>query len=142
MLVIPQSALVLMLARQVRQDRTLRLYVNAQTPTPLSVRGDFTEAHGAGYAPVTLVPERWEIDSATGLAMYPKIVFTFTAPLGAVHGYFVTGPTGALEWVEQFDHGPYEMREPDDQIKVTPRYAFGLGDEALRERTPHVAHAR
>lgn len=130
MLIIPNSATVLMLNSLIRQERTLRLFANDHLPTMDSQRGDLVEVEsGKGYAPVPLVPARWEVTAGKPpMATYPKVIFTFTEPVGKVFGYFVTGPTGALDWVERFETGPYLMSEPDDQIKVNPRFELGHVD--------------
>lgn len=141
MLIIPHASTVLMLSNLVRQERTLRLYANAAKPTLQSVRGDFMEVPtGSGYAPIVLVPTKWAIDPArpgeTPMATYPKQVFRFTEGIGKVHGYFVTNAQGQLDWAEWFENGPYEIREPDDEIKVTPVFGFRqAGDVISASRT-------
>lgn len=129
MLIIPHASTVLMLSNLVRQERTLRLYANNAKPSLKSVRGDFTEVvSGKGYAPIVLVPARWAIDPASPgeapLATYPKQVFKFSDGVGPVYGYFLTNAQGQLDWAEWFENGPYDIREPDDEIKVTPMFAF------------------
>jgi hypothetical protein len=131
MLIMSHASTVLMLSQYVRQARTLRLYSNNVKPTAKSTRGDFTELSvGKGYAPVALVPMRWEVDpkkpTQIPIAEYPKVVFTFTEAVGLVYGYFVTNASGALDWAEWFEDGPYEMKRPDDEIKVTPVFALDV----------------
>lgn len=101
------------------QELVLRLFTNDVTPDESSVRGDFVEADGSGYAPIPLAAGSWMLTEAPPWeAHYPEQTFLFTGPLGEVAGYFLTqAATGVVAAAERFKVA-YPIRAEGDHIQV------------------------
>jgi len=96
----------------------LKLYSNNITPNPNDVATTYTEVTGGGYAPKTLTPATWTVNSGT--ASYPAQTWTFTAAVGNIYGYYVVRvTTGDLVFSEKFAAGPYNVQTNGDNISVT-----------------------
>lgn len=107
--------------RTTPEDLTVHLYANDVTPAQTDTEAQYTEVTGGGYAEVDLVPALWVI---TGIeptkGTYPQITWTFTAAVGTVYGYYVTGKTsGNLLWSERFSSAPINVQNADVKINVT-----------------------
>jgi hypothetical protein len=79
---------------------SLRLFINAATPSVSSITASFAECTLAGYAPITLIPSSWIGVTAGGLSQYgyPQQTWIFPSYIGppqTIYGYFVTVSTTA-----------------------------------------------
>lgn len=111
--------------RATPEDLVLKLYTNDYTPVEGSVAGDFTEASGSGYSPITLTGSSWGAPADLGglgmIATYAAQRFTFSGSLGNVYGYYlVRSSSGVLAGAERFSDGPYNITASGDYIEVTP----------------------
>lgn len=104
-------------------QRLLRLFVNNQTPGKSDTLTTYTEASGAGYAPITLVGTSWTTVSTNGVnsAVYSQQVFSFTTAV-TIYGYYVTtiGASPQLLWVERFSGAPFSLPAGGGQIAISP----------------------
>lgn len=105
------------------EDLVLRLFTNDITPQKGDTAATYHEPSGSGYAPKPLDQQYWIItDTVPPAAVHAQQIFSFTGPLGNVHGYFLTrANSGKIAWSERFPNGPYEITRAEDEIKVTPR---------------------
>jgi len=126
-LVVPDSGEVEMLKRILNvtiadPDVVLRLYTNDYTPIETSVVGSFTDATGAGYAPVTMTPATWTISGDPTEAIYSEIELAFTAAEPTIYGYFLTNTAdNTLLWAERFVDGPYVIPAGGGSVFITPK---------------------
>lgn len=96
----------------------LKLYSNNVTPGALNVIGDFTEVTGGGYTEKTLSATSWSITGNTATST-PQL-FTFTANVGQIYGYYLVGATSnKLIASERFTSGPFNVATNGDTITVT-----------------------
>lgn len=95
----------------------LKLFTNNYTPTPSASSLDFTEATGGGYVEKTLTTSAWVFSN--GIATCPSQLWTFTAPVGNVYGfYLVRSTSGDVVAAERFTSGPYNVSNDGDTITV------------------------
>lgn len=96
----------------------LKLYSNDRTPSDTDVTADYTEVSGGGYSSITLAPASWTITAGSGV--YPQQIWTFTASVGDVFGYYlVTETSDELIFAERFSGAPYNVATSGDIIRVT-----------------------
>ena len=107
----------------------LGLYTNATQPAEAAVMTNITEVSGGGYARITLAPAGWteqEGQTAEGGKRYdqPQKIFTFSAAVGNVTGYFITttasGTAGPLIVTEHFP-AAVNVNQANYEVRVTPR---------------------
>lgn len=87
------------------EDMELILYTNDHTPGLSDDAGDYTEPVGGGYSLKTLAKASWSISTAAGVtsSSYAQQTFSFTADVGDIYGYALTGATsGILYAAERF----------------------------------------
>lgn len=115
----------------------LRLFSNDFTPSDTTVRGDYTEVTGGGYAAITLTNGSWTVTVGNDPsdAVYAEQTWTFTGTIGGsgtIYGYYCEdndGSTGAAIWGERFAT-PYTPAQNGDQLKLTPKFQLSKGTPA------------
>lgn len=109
------------------EDLVVCLYANDVTPDEDSTVETFTEVTGSGYSPQKLIPRNWKVTSGKpSIAEYEEIVWTLTATIGAVYGYYIIRETGGeLMWAEYFPKGPFMIKTNGDEIRVKPVITLG-----------------
>lgn len=96
----------------------LKLYSSNTTPDSLTGAGDLTEVTGGGYTPKILGTTEWTV--AGSVATTSPQVFTFTAGVGQIYGYYLVGNTsGMLIASERFSSGPFNITTSGDSVTVT-----------------------
>lgn len=122
MLVVTRAGAAAMLTELLGQALTLRLFAS-DTEITRAREPELTEAAGAGYAPITLAPDGWILDSDGYTARHARQTFSFRGPCGPLYGYYVTDARGRVRWAERLPR-PFFAEEADDSVSVTP--VFGL----------------
>jgi len=97
---------------------TLKLYSSNTTPNSLTGAADLTEVTGGGYTSKILGNTDWTV--AGSVATTSPLVFTFTAGVGQIYGYYLVGNTsGLLIASERFSSGPFNITTSGDSVTVT-----------------------
>jgi hypothetical protein len=113
------------------KDLTAKLFCNYLVPTDATVAGDFTEATGGGYAPITLTCGNWTVSNVSNIvqALYPQITWTFTGVLTTnpvIFGFYIIDGNGILQWAENLPT-PVQPAINGNYLKVTPIYRISKG---------------
>lgn len=96
----------------------LKLYANNVTPSALTELNDLVEVSGGSYSKKVLSPSDWDVSG--NVATCTSQLFTFTAAVGNIYGYYLVGQTtGSLIAVEKFTSGPFNIVNSGDNITVT-----------------------
>ena len=101
----------------------LHLYANDVTPSDSTVIGDLTQVAGAtGYAPITLLSNKWTTTQSGGVttAVYSEQTFAFTTDATA-YGYYVTDQSNNLLWLERFSGAPFDIPDGGGTISITSK---------------------
>jgi len=126
-LLVPHLGQSKMLETIVRQDLTLRLFINDKTPAWWDKASGYVEPKGNGYFPIPLKWAEWEVTVAPPItASYPEQLFTFTGAVGDVYGYYVLhDKSGVMMWAERFPNAPFQIKNEGDQIKIELTLKYG-----------------
>lgn len=104
------------------------LYTNATQPAQASDMSGITEVSGGGYARIALTPANWVLQGGQtpeGGSRFnqPQLVYTFSAAVGNVLGYFITttltGTSGLLIISDHFA-AAINVGQAGFEIRVTP----------------------
>jgi hypothetical protein len=96
----------------------LKLYSNNVNLSAFTDLADFTEVTGGGYAEKNLSVTDWTVSG--GVITSTSLLFTFTANIGQIYGYYLVGATSAkLIAFEKFSSGPFNIATNGDTITVT-----------------------
>jgi len=110
----------------------LGLYTNATQPIQADTMVQVTEVSGGGYARITLPPADWaQQGGQTGEGGtrfdQPQRVWTFSAAVGNVTGYFITtASTGTASPLVMSEHFPaaVNVNQAGFEVRITPRVEF------------------
>ena len=104
------------------------LYTNATQPLQVDTMTAVTEVTGGGYARIALPPADWAqqgTQTADGGTRFnqPQRVYTFSAAVGNVTGYFITnaltGTAGPLIMTEHFP-AAVNVNQAGFELRITP----------------------
>jgi hypothetical protein len=111
---------------------TLKLFCNNLTPVDTNVAGDFTEASGGGYSPITLLAANWTDSEVGGIsqAAYAQQTFGFTGALTTnptIYGAYIVDADGVAIFAERAPGGVFTPANNGDTYKVTPVWQLSNG---------------
>jgi hypothetical protein len=103
---------------------TLRLFANNHDPAKDDLAANYTEAAGAGYAPIDLdASQLTTVPGSPTVTSYPQQQFTFTGAI-TVYGYYITDANGDEIFAEKLA-SPYSSPVSGGFVRVTPQVTLG-----------------
>lgn len=122
---------LLVLESIIKDNLTLRLFLNGTHPSKTMIFKDFIEVKGGGYKPQEMLRSDWDFKDINGrlAVVHPTVFFVFmSAVKDEIYGSYGTKTVDGKEkviWAERFQDGPYIVLNRGDDVTVDPTIKLG-----------------